>query len=248
MIMMTRPRKPPTDKLQNNFGDAPYALRWKKNNKLRWVLVLVTAYSLFAVYAWRSHLDKAEQQTEIVSVATDREKAASETEFVPLAYITEAQPEKTVPSQKLAPAVKGLTTTAETLAPVENKTESSDAKEVTTTAAVFEGVTLPKGREGLQEAVRLGLLRPAMDSDAQKWLSTHRQHFGMNSKDAKIEPHPFRYVILKEMRLPEGLYGAHSGVFFLPVGVPFPHGGLGHSSLYDMGNSTCLGAACGADF
>ena len=246
---MTHPRKPRTDKLQNNYGDAPYALRGQQNNKLRWVLVLVAACSLFAVYAWKNHLEKAEEQTEVVTVASDKEKAASETEFVPLAYITEAQPEETVPTQKLAPAVQGLTTTAETLAPIENKIESKEVKEVTTAApAVFEGPTLPTGRDGLQEAMRLGLLRPAMDSDVQKWLSSHRQHFGMNSKDAKVVPSHSRYVILKEMRLPEGLYGAHSGEFFLPAGVPFPHGKLGHSTLYDMGNGTCTGAACMADF
>ena len=153
---MSDPRKPRTDKLQDNYDDAPDALRGQQKSTLRWVLVLVAASSLFAVYAWKNHLEKAEEQTEVVTVASDKEKAASETEFVPLAYITEAQPEETVPTQKLAPAVQGLTTTAETLAPIENKTESKEAKEVTTTApAVFEGPTLPTGRDGLQEAMRL---------------------------------------------------------------------------------------------
>ena len=141
---------------------------------------------------------------------------------------------RALPLQKMAPAAQGLS--------------SQNAHQSPAIPSGFQGPTLPEGQAGLQEAVRLGLLRPAMDADEQKWLLSHRQHFGMNSKDAKIMPAPRRFVILKEMRLPDGLHGGHSAVFFLPSGVPFPHGDLGHSRLYNMGNGTCMGLICGSDF
>lgn len=55
------------------------------------------------------------------------------------------------------------------------------------------------------------------------------------------------YVVLKAFTLPEGLYGAHSGTFFVPKGVPRPRGTLGHSTLYDFNTLTCTGAGCERD-
>ncbi len=53
------------------------------------------------------------------------------------------------------------------------------------------------------------------------------------------------YVVLKAMRIPAGLYGAHSATFIVPRGVPRPTGNLGHSQILDYNTLTCAGATCG---
>jgi hypothetical protein len=42
-------------------------------------------------------------------------------------------------------------------------------------------------------------------------------------------------------------HGAHSGTFFVPKGVPRPHGTLGHSTLHDFNTPNCTGAGCERD-
>ncbi len=109
------------------------------------------------------------------------------------------------------------------------------------------------GEAGLAYAVSQGWLREASQADASAWLAAR------NAKPAADVP-PIAggrpagnislhngYVVLKAFTLPEGLYGAHSGTFFVPKGVPRPRGGLGHSTLYDFNTLTCTGAGCERD-
>ena len=49
------------------------------------------------------------------------------------------------------------------------------------------------------------------------------------------------YVVLRPMRIPAGLHGAHSAVFFIPKGTERPRGDPGHSTLYDFNDMSCRG-------
>lgn len=109
------------------------------------------------------------------------------------------------------------------------------------------------GEAGLAYAVSQGWLRKASQADANAWLAAR-------SAQPKADVPPIAggrpaghislhngYVVLKAFTLPEGLYGAHSGTFFVPKGVPRPRGTLGHSTLYDFNTLTCTGTGCERD-
>ena len=55
------------------------------------------------------------------------------------------------------------------------------------------------------------------------------------------------YVVLGEMQVPAGLFGAHSATFIVPSGVPRPTGDLGHSKVLDHNTMTCAGLTCGME-
>lgn len=107
------------------------------------------------------------------------------------------------------------------------------------------------GEAGLDEAVRNGIIRPAMQADVLAWQRTQQRIqsdspllVGAESQrdsGAGINA----YVVLKPFTIPAGLYGAHSATFYVPKGVPLPQGSLGHSTLYDINTGTCRGTACG---
>ncbi|QWP74856.1 hypothetical protein J5226_14420 [Lysobacter sp. K5869] len=104
------------------------------------------------------------------------------------------------------------------------------------------------GPAGLQHAVDAGLLRPATRADGDKWLAA--QAASAPALPPVIGAPPRRmdlynaFVVLKPMRLPAGLYGAHSATFFVPKGVSRPSGELGHSTLYDFNTLACSGVQC----
>lgn len=104
------------------------------------------------------------------------------------------------------------------------------------------------GPAGLQRAVDTGLLRPATRADGDAWLAA--QAASAPALPPVIGAPPRRldafnaFVVLKPMRLPAGLYGAHSATFFVPKGVSRPSGELGHSTLYDFNTLACSGVRC----
>ncbi|HSC84264.1 MAG TPA: lysozyme inhibitor LprI family protein [Pseudomonas sp.] len=119
----------------------------------------------------------------------------------------------------------------------------------------FVDSSLPKaGPAGLAEAVEKGLMRPAESTDIAAWQAVEESKANKLSQGLPPLANPAErrqfsvhngYVLLKAQRLPAGLYGAHSATFFLPKGVPYPEGELGHSALYDFNTETCRGAICG---
>lgn len=109
------------------------------------------------------------------------------------------------------------------------------------------------GEAGLAYAVSQGWLRKASQADASAWLAARSAQpaadvppIAGGRPAGRISLHN-GYVVLKAFTLPEGLYGAHSGTFFVPKGVPRPGGTLGHSTLYDFNTLTCTGAGCERD-
>jgi len=109
------------------------------------------------------------------------------------------------------------------------------------------------GLAGLEQAVKAGQLRLATIEDRKRWI----QKRSNMTPDENLEgiKDPFQrgdrplittqsYVIQKPFRIPDGLYGGNLAVFFLPEGVPFPKGDLGHSQLYDFNTMRCHGGIC----
>jgi len=92
------------------------------------------------------------------------------------------------------------------------------------------------GEPGLADAVRRGLLRKATQMDTEAWVSATGRKNKLSLYHA--------YVVLKPFTYPEGLYGAHSGVFLIPKGVPKPNGNPGHSAEYDFNTLACQGFQC----
>ncbi|KXO78260.1 hypothetical protein [Acinetobacter venetianus] len=111
------------------------------------------------------------------------------------------------------------------------------------------------GEAGIRDAVAKGLLRPATRTDIDAWKAAHNKANNIHtppvigstesSSGTGMEYVHFHnaYVVLKEMTIPAGLYGAHSVTFFVPKGVPVPKGNRGHSTIYDMNIGNCIGSS-----
>lgn len=112
------------------------------------------------------------------------------------------------------------------------------------------------GPAGLKNALKKGFLRLATQDDRDTWIMLKTKDVYKKSPTKKHDPYcagiipivPASadnfYVILKPFHLPKGLYGGLSSHFFLPKGVPFPEGDLGHSELYDFNTMKCHGPIC----
>lgn len=96
------------------------------------------------------------------------------------------------------------------------------------------------GEAGLVEALRTGQLRLATEADLQQWIARSRSP--ASPRDMTIGRNA--YVITRDFTMPDGLYGAHSVVFLLPAGVPFPRGDAGHSVVLDLSSGACAGITC----
>ncbi|MDF1761823.1 MAG: hypothetical protein P1U57_00300 [Oleibacter sp.] len=110
------------------------------------------------------------------------------------------------------------------------------------------------GKDGLDDAVAKGLIRPAMLSDADKWV----EEVAANTPKQDVPPIAGQgipksarpslrnaYVVLKNFTYPSGLFGGNSATFFIAYGVPEPKGDPGHSAVYDFNLLRCRGALCG---
>ena len=84
------------------------------------------------------------------------------------------------------------------------------------------------GVPGLENAVKLGILRVATNEDAKKWAESEQRSMILRDKNQDIPPVAGGrklkipnfyngYVVLKPFTFPDGLYGANSGTFFVPI-------------------------------
>jgi len=108
------------------------------------------------------------------------------------------------------------------------------------------------GEAGLREAVSKGLLREAYESDMRAWQSAY-DAARLRDTPPVSGAAPSRmsggspyntYVVVRPMRVPAGLHGAHAATFIVPRGVQRPTGDLGHSRILDWNTMTCVGAIC----
>lgn len=96
---------------------------------------------------------------------------------------------------------------------------------------------LPAGDKGLEQLVKDGLLRPATREDIESWVTKASERYARFNPDLRVGHHMgtrSTYVVVKEVTLPDGLYGAHSKAFIIPEGIPFPGGPKCHNSFYLM--------------
>ena len=93
---------------------------------------------------------------------------------------------------------------------------------------------VPAGQRGMEELVKLGYARHATADDIAKFEATGSKRItrGMPA-----------YVILKQVDLPDGLYGGHSVSILIPEGVPAPGGPRGHNTFHTFGRG-CEGPIC----
>jgi hypothetical protein len=120
-------------------------------------------------------------------------------------------------------------------------------------SSYFDRTAPLAGQLGLDNAVKMGLLRKATNYDAEKWVNAQAKTLSYEDIPpvaGKGLPKPNKpklynaYVIIKPFTFPSGLYGAHSATFFIPKGVPIPKGDLGHSTIFDFNTLSCIGTSC----
>ncbi|HVH48482.1 MAG TPA: hypothetical protein VM760_01200 [Sphingomicrobium sp.] len=95
----------------------------------------------------------------------------------------------------------------------------------------------------LMRMVEDGKIRPARQSDIDRWLSAAQLDEESRRNLSLYPDHSF--VVLERIRLPGDMYGAHSRSFIIPPGVPLPSGETAHNDFYFMASGTCVGSAPG---
>jgi hypothetical protein len=93
---------------------------------------------------------------------------------------------------------------------------------------------IPAGEKGIDALQRLGKIRLATARDVAAWSGDK----GQQSKLASYVGMGRVYVVLEEVTLPAGLYGAHGRDFIIPAGVPKPKGPKAHCSFYYLKDHT----------
>jgi hypothetical protein len=86
---------------------------------------------------------------------------------------------------------------------------------------------IPAGDKGIAALQRMGKIRLATQQDVAAWAGDKGQQSRLVSSVGAGRV----YVVLEEVTLPLGLYGAHSRDFIIPAGVPKPKGPKAHCSF-----------------
>ncbi len=140
------------------------------------------------------------------------------------------------------------------LAELERRQSAEEAAE----EAADEAADKASGEDAdkaIDQALRKGLLRRANLGDKKLWLA----HMARVATSRGLSPDADTmsslhansagtldraYVVLRPMKFPDGLYGAHSAVFFVLKGTQRPRGEPGHSTIYDFNDMSCTGPSC----
>ncbi|MHC4597507.1 MAG: hypothetical protein ACYS47_00730 [Planctomycetota bacterium] len=96
------------------------------------------------------------------------------------------------------------------------------------------------GQRGLNRLVAEGKLRLATQEDIEAWVDKASEKYKRFNPDLSVEASMrvgTTYVVLEKLTLPNGLYGAHSRDFIIPVGMDFPDGPRCHNSFFRMDGS-----------
>ena len=93
---------------------------------------------------------------------------------------------------------------------------------------------IPAGVKGIDELQRRGKLRLATAADIAAWAGDSRQQSTLTTylRLGMV------YVVLDEVTLPPGLFGAHRRDFIVPAGVPKPRGPKSHCNFYYLKDNT----------
>jgi hypothetical protein len=99
--------------------------------------------------------------------------------------------------------------------------------------AVVRG-EIPAGDRGIDALQRQGKLRPATAADVASWAGDSAQQSRLASGLGVGSV----YVVLDEITLPPGLFGAHRRDLIIPSGVPRPKGPKAHCTFYYLKDHT----------
>ncbi len=90
-------------------------------------------------------------------------------------------------------------------------------------------------QKAISELQRQDKIRLATASDVASWKGEEEEEKERLLSDRK---HGTVFVVLKEITLPSGLYGAHRRDFIIPENVPKPYGDKGHCRFYYLKDNT----------
>lgn len=102
--------------------------------------------------------------------------------------------------------------------------------------------SIPKGVAGLVQLQKEGKIRLATRQDIDAWVEAASEKYRKLGDELRVGHHMRvgnTYVILSDVYLPDGLYGAHSVSFLLPRGMTQPRGPAGHNTFYFMDGGGC---------
>lgn len=148
---------------------------------------------------------------------------------------------------------------------VKAKVEPHKVSEIKVTAAPKKAPIANETAKKLPDiaaALVHGSLRVATQADIEGFEKAYRNYVKPESEEVPISSassgtakannrkiyyyHSNRmYVITENYTFPDNLGGANAGLFFLPEGVPYPQGDMGHSSLLNMNDGSCRGLCYG---
>ncbi len=107
-------------------------------------------------------------------------------------------------------------------------------------AAPAVGEPVPKGADGIRHWLEKGALRKLQQPDLALWNRAFMPETGMSHVSVPSDA----YLVTGEMRLPDGLYGAHSVKWVVAENARIPPGPRGHSTFYQVGKG-CVWAPGG---
>jgi len=127
--------------------------------------------------------------------------------------------------------------------------EAATYYEPTTPAKKPIAVKPPAPPMTLEQALRVGVIRPGTQSDIERFKSKYRATNQTERGNQFIDQLTTSrlYVIKSDYTFPgdSSYAGAHSVVLILEDGAPYPSGDSEHSMVLDMKSGACLGRICG---
>ena len=97
----------------------------------------------------------------------------------------------------------------------------------------------PQGKRGLARLVQEKAIRPATKADIDAWVKGAARKENVAESEFQDLQEEETYVVLREFRLPKGLYGSNAVAFIIPKGVAAPIGEKGHCLFYAMSDYSC---------
>lgn len=122
------------------------------------------------------------------------------------------------------------------------KKSYSDSKKLARNTKAFEQSlrVVGKGKEGIDQALKLGLIRPASDYE----LNNLKYKNKSSSKILENLRFSEKYIVLKPVKFTGGLGGANMVVFIAPNSKLSAFGDIGHSVVLFSDTGACKGVLC----
>jgi len=148
------------------------------------------------------------------------------------------------PSVYKCTKANGQTIYSDLPCPGQERQKAITSKSPVSNPPVTDLYRVGRGENGLREAVKKGVLRPANPADLERWL-VMRANSGNSEKMPESIRRADKYVILRPAGFLGGLNGANARVFIVTRRENAPIGDLGHSAVLYAYSGACTGALCG---